>query len=71
MIPESPIIEQHRRACEARHYLRMPGVARVAALERIAKKRGDAAAKMLADDIRAERAKAMARCEHNGEMTVG
>lgn len=45
----------HRRACEARHYLRMPGAERVAALQRIAKVRGEVAAEQLADDIRAIR----------------
>lgn len=45
--------ELHRRACEARHYLAQPD--RVAALERIAKVRGDKAAQMLADDMRAVR----------------
>lgn len=48
-------IEMHRRACEARHYARMPGAERVACLERIAKARGDKAAQQLADDIRALR----------------
>lgn len=42
----------HRRECEARHYLRMPGAERKAALERIEKIRGEAAAELLADDIR-------------------
>lgn len=44
--------ELHRRECEARHHLRMPGAERKAALERIEKIRGEAAAKVLADDIR-------------------
>jgi hypothetical protein len=47
--------ELHRRACEARHYLRMPGAERVAALQRIAAKRGQKAAERLAEDIRAVR----------------
>lgn len=44
--------ELHRRACEARHYLRMPGAERVAALKRIAAKRGQASAEQLAEDMR-------------------
>lgn len=45
-------VELHRRQCEARHYLRMPGAERVAALQRIAKVRGQKAAEQLADDMR-------------------
>ena len=45
--------ELHSRQCEARHYARMPGVERVAALRRIAERRGEKAAQQLAADIRA------------------
>jgi len=45
-------LELHRRQCEARHYARMPGAERVAALQRIAKVRGQKAAEQLADDMR-------------------
>lgn len=48
-------IELHRRQCEARHYARMRGEDRKAALERIEKARGEKAAQQLADDIRALR----------------
>lgn len=45
-------LELRRRQCEARHYARMPGADRKAAMERIEKIRGDKAAEQLAEDIR-------------------
>lgn len=46
-------LELNRRQCEARHWSRQPDLK--ATLERIAVKRGQAAAEQLADDIRALR----------------
>jgi len=48
--------ELWRRECEARYWLRQPGAERVAALERIAKTRGEKGAALLANDMRAMRA---------------
>ncbi len=54
--PPQPETELHRRTCEARFYLAMPGHERAEVLNRIASKRGDAGAERLADDMRALRA---------------
>jgi hypothetical protein len=47
--------ELWRRECEARYWLSLPGKQRVESLYRIAEKRGEKAAKILADDMRAIR----------------
>ena len=48
--------ELWRRECEACYMLKLPGHERVATLQRIAKKRGEASADVLANDMRALRA---------------
>lgn len=44
-------VEQNRRECEARHVLSLPFVQRSPYLDLVAKRRGDAGRRYLADEI--------------------